>query len=134
MLLDSNLLVTPDIWSRKVVTHLPLEGRKVEGSWKYRRWERAPEAGSRREETVTEPRAETLQKRSSTFQRCILHTFADLDNFQKFPADFYPRNLVTQMTSENEMQKQNLLIMVILVMKNQSYAREIFLTMLRASS
>ena len=34
---------------------LPFEGRKVEGSWKYRRRERVPKAGSRREETITEP-------------------------------------------------------------------------------
>ena len=35
----------------KVVIDLPFEGRKVEGSWKYRR-ERVPKAGSRREETI----------------------------------------------------------------------------------
>ena len=34
---------------------LPFKGRKVEGSWKYRRRERVPKAGSRREETITEP-------------------------------------------------------------------------------
>ena len=33
---------------------LPFEERKVEGSRKYRR-ERVPKAGSRREETITEP-------------------------------------------------------------------------------
>ena len=38
-----------------MVIDLPFEGRKVEGSWKYRRRERIPKAGSRREETVTEP-------------------------------------------------------------------------------
>ena len=32
----------------KVVIGLPLEGRKVEGSWKYERRERVPKAGSRR--------------------------------------------------------------------------------------
>ena len=35
---------------RKVVIDLPFEG-----SWKYRRRERVPKAGSRREETITEP-------------------------------------------------------------------------------
>ena len=34
---------------------LPFEGMKVEGSWKYRRRERVPKAGSRREETITKP-------------------------------------------------------------------------------
>ena len=34
---------------------LPFEGRKVEGSRKYRRTERVPEAGSRTEETIIEP-------------------------------------------------------------------------------
>ena len=34
---------------------LPFEGRKVEGSRKYRRRERVPKAGSGREETITEP-------------------------------------------------------------------------------
>ena len=33
---------------------LPFEERKVEGSHKYRRRERVPKAGSRREETITE--------------------------------------------------------------------------------
>ena len=33
---------------------LPFEGRKVEGNLKYRRRERVPKAGSRREETITE--------------------------------------------------------------------------------
>ena len=37
----------------KVVIDLPFEGRKVEGSWKYRRRERVPKAGGRREETIT---------------------------------------------------------------------------------
>ena len=37
----------------KVVTDLPFEGRKVEGSQKYRRRERVPKAGSRGEETST---------------------------------------------------------------------------------
>ena len=31
----------------KVVIDLPFEGRKVEGSRKYRRWERVPQAGRR---------------------------------------------------------------------------------------
>ena len=39
----------------KVVIDLPFEGRKVEGSRKYRRKERVPKAGNRREETITEP-------------------------------------------------------------------------------
>ena len=39
----------------EVVIDLPFEGRKVEGSQKNRRWERIPQAGSRREETITEP-------------------------------------------------------------------------------
>ena len=39
----------------KVVIDLPFEGRKVEGSRKYRRRERVPKVGSRREETITEP-------------------------------------------------------------------------------
>ena len=39
----------------KVVIDLLFERRKVEGSRKYRRRERVPEAGSRREETNTEP-------------------------------------------------------------------------------
>ena len=38
-----------------MVIDLPFEERKVEGSQKYRRWERVPKAGSRREETITEP-------------------------------------------------------------------------------
>ena len=39
----------------KVVIDLPFEERKVEGSQKYRRRERVPKAGSRREEAITEP-------------------------------------------------------------------------------
>ena len=39
----------------KVVIDLPFEARKVEGSRKYRRRERVPKAGHRREETITEP-------------------------------------------------------------------------------
>ena len=39
----------------KVVIDLHFEARKVEGSWKYRRREKVPKAGSRREETITEP-------------------------------------------------------------------------------
>ena len=39
----------------KVVIDLPLEGRKDERSRKYRRRERVSKAGSRREETITEP-------------------------------------------------------------------------------
>ena len=39
----------------KVVIALPFEGRKVERSRKYRRRERVSKAGSRREETITEP-------------------------------------------------------------------------------
>ena len=39
----------------KVVIALPFEERKVEGSRKCRRRERVPKAGSRREETITEP-------------------------------------------------------------------------------
>ena len=39
----------------KVVIDLPFEGRKVEGSRIYKRRERIPKAGSRREETITEP-------------------------------------------------------------------------------
>ena len=39
----------------KVAIDLPLEGRKVEGSQKYRRRERVLKAGSRGEETITEP-------------------------------------------------------------------------------
>ena len=38
----------------KVVIDLLFEGRKVEGSWKYKRRERVSKAGSRREETITE--------------------------------------------------------------------------------
>ena len=38
-----------------VVIDLPFEGRKVEGSWKYRRRERVPRTGSSGEETITEP-------------------------------------------------------------------------------
>ena len=38
-----------------VAIDLPFEGRKVEGSWKYRGRERVPKVGSRREETITEP-------------------------------------------------------------------------------
>ena len=37
----------------RVVIDLPFEGRKVERSWKCRRRERVPKAGSRREETIT---------------------------------------------------------------------------------
>ena len=39
----------------KMVTDLPFEGRKIEGSQKYRGRERVPKVGSRREETITEP-------------------------------------------------------------------------------
>ena len=39
----------------KVVIDLPFEGRKVEGSWKYRRRERVPKAGRRKGETISEP-------------------------------------------------------------------------------
>ena len=39
----------------KVAIDLPFEGRKVEGSRKYRGRERVPKVGSRREETITEP-------------------------------------------------------------------------------
>ena len=38
----------------RVVIDLPFEGRKVEGSWKYRGRESIPKAGSRMEETITE--------------------------------------------------------------------------------
>ena len=38
----------------KVVIDLPFEGKKVEGSQKYRRRERVPKAGSRGEETINE--------------------------------------------------------------------------------
>ena len=38
----------------KVVIDLQFEGRKVDGSRQYRRRERVPKAGSRREETITE--------------------------------------------------------------------------------
>ena len=37
-----------------MVIDLPFEGRKVEGSQKYRSRERVPKEGSRREETITE--------------------------------------------------------------------------------
>ena len=37
-----------------MVIDLPFEGRKVKGSWKYRRRETVPKAGSRREGTFTE--------------------------------------------------------------------------------
>ena len=46
----------------KVVIDLPFEGRKVEGSRKYGRRERVPKAGSRREETITEPIVEKMPK------------------------------------------------------------------------
>ena len=39
----------------KVVIDLSFEERKIEGSWKYRKRERVPKPGSRREETITEP-------------------------------------------------------------------------------
>ena len=39
----------------KVVIDLPFEERKIEGRRKYSRRERAPKAGSRREEAITEP-------------------------------------------------------------------------------
>ena len=39
----------------KGVIDLPFEGRKVKGSQKYRRRGRVPKAGSRGEETITEP-------------------------------------------------------------------------------
>ena len=38
-----------------MVIDLPFEGRKAEGSRKYRGRERVPKVGSRREETITEP-------------------------------------------------------------------------------
>ena len=38
----------------KVVIGLTFEGRKVEGNQKYRRRERVPKTGSRKEETITE--------------------------------------------------------------------------------
>ena len=37
-----------------MVIDLPFEGKKVDGSWKYRIWERVPQTGSRKEETITE--------------------------------------------------------------------------------
>ena len=37
----------------KVVIDLPFEGRKVEGSWKNRRWKSIPQVGNRMEETIT---------------------------------------------------------------------------------
>ena len=36
----------------KVVIDLPFEDRKVEGSHQYRRWERVPQVGSRREDII----------------------------------------------------------------------------------
>ena len=39
----------------EVMIGLPFEGRKVEGSRKYRGRKRVPKAGSKREETITEP-------------------------------------------------------------------------------
>ena len=39
----------------KVVIDLPFEGRKVEGSQKYRRRERVPKKGSRGKKNITEP-------------------------------------------------------------------------------
>ena len=38
-----------------MVIDLPFEGRKVEGSQKYRGRERVPKVRSRKEETITEP-------------------------------------------------------------------------------
>ena len=38
-----------------MVIDLPFEGRKVEGSQKYRKRERVPKMGSRGEETITKP-------------------------------------------------------------------------------
>ena len=38
-----------------MVIDLPFEGRKVKGGQKYRRRERVPKVGSRKEETITEP-------------------------------------------------------------------------------
>ena len=39
----------------KQIDKISKKGNKVEGSRKYRRMERVPKAGSRREETITEP-------------------------------------------------------------------------------
>ena len=41
-----------------MVITLPFKGRKVKGNQKYRRWERVPYVGSRREEAITEPHKE----------------------------------------------------------------------------
>ena len=38
----------------KAVIDPPFEGRKIEGNRRYRRRERVPKAGSRREDTITE--------------------------------------------------------------------------------
>ena len=50
----------------KVVTDLPFEGKKVEGSQKNRRWETVPQLGSRREGTISEPIMVILALESST--------------------------------------------------------------------
>ena len=52
----------------KVVIDLPFEGRKVEGSRKYRRRERVPKAGSRGEETI----AELINSRIGEFHTIVV--------------------------------------------------------------
>ena len=52
----------------KVVIDLPFEGRKVEGSRKYRGRERVPKVGSRREETITEP----INSRTGEFHTIVV--------------------------------------------------------------
>ena len=55
-----------------MVVDLPFEGRKVEGSRKYRRKERAPKAGSRGEETITEP----INSRIGEFHTIVVGKYA----------------------------------------------------------
>ena len=58
---------------------LPFEGRKVEGSWKYRGRERVPKVGSRREETITEPINFHIGEFHTVvvFESVELHVFVD---------------------------------------------------------
>ena len=64
----------------KVAIDLPFEGRKVEGSRKYRGRERIPKVGSRREETITEPI-------NSLIGELICKTFSDFETLRQMKID-----------------------------------------------
>ena len=68
-----------------MVIDLPFEGRKVEGSRKYRGRERVPKVGSRMEETITEP----INSRIGEF-----HTVSVIDACFAYAVGRLPMHLV----------------------------------------